>query len=159
MRIQAPEGFPWKRRTGPRGESCFDQIFLPISAFTLIEVLIAMALFFVAVFAILDLTSQSIASARLLQSSHVDATSLAAAMSLTNRLEEGQLPSEVMAQFQEQYPGYTCNGNIVEIGSNGLFQVDFEIYGVKGKKVVASTMSIWLFRPDSGSAFRNKVRR
>lgn len=159
MRIQMPEAGGPERRIGRQGKACIYANCRRTSAFTLIEVLIAMALFFVAVFAILDLTSQNIAAARLLQSSHVDASSLAAAMSLTNRLEDGPLPSEIMAQFGEQYPGYTCNGNITEIGSNGLFQVDFEIYGLKGKKVVASTMSIWLFRPDSGSAFRNKVRR
>ena len=129
------------------------------TAFSLIEVMIAMVLFFIAIFAILDLTAQSTSAARHLQSSHVDATSLATSLSLTNRLEEGPLPPDTMAEFEEQHPGYSCNGNIFEVSSNGLFQIDLEIYGVKGKKVVASTMSFLLYRPDSARSFRNKLGR
>lgn len=129
------------------------------SAFTLLEVMIAMALFFMAIFAILDLTTRSLAAARGLQRANLDVTSMATGLMLTNRIEEGSLPAEVIAQFEEQNPGYTCNGNISEVSSNGLFQIDFEIYGVKGKKVVASTMSILLFRPESAQSFRSKMRR
>ncbi len=142
-------------RPGSGGPMCPS----PQAAFTLLEVLIAMALFFIAIFAILDLTTQSISAARLLQTSHVDATSLAATLSLTNRLEEGPIPREVAEEFEEQNPGYSCNGNIFEVSSNGLYQVDFEVYGIKGKKVVATTMSIWLYRPDSASSLRSKIRR
>jgi hypothetical protein len=129
-------------------------------AFSLLEVMIAMALFFMAVFAILELTSQSLASARRLQTSNIDVSGLAAAMSLTNRLEEGGLPQQVTAEFEQQHPGYSCSGSVTEVSTNGLFQVDFEIYGVKGKRVVASSMSILLYRPGSGSrSFGNKLRR
>lgn len=121
--------------------------------------MIAMALFFMAIFAILDLTSQSLAAARSLRGSNLDITSLAAGLLLTNRVEEGSLPSEITAEFEELNPGYTCNGNISEVSSNGLFQVDFEIYGVKGKKVVASTTSILLFRPESAKSSASKTRR
>ena len=118
-----------------------------------------MAIFCIAIFAILDLTSVSLSAARRLQMMQVDASSLASALSLTNRLEEGDLPPEIVAQFEEIHPGYTCRGNIFEASSNGLFQVDFEIAGVRDKKVIGSTMSIFLFRPDSGRAFRSKVGR
>jgi Tfp pilus assembly protein PilV len=131
----------------------------PTRAFSLLEVMIAMAIFFVAIFAILNLTSQSLASARRLQLAHVDATSLAASLSLTNRLEEGPLPSDIVAQFEEQHPGFTCNGNIFEASSNGLFQVDLEIRGLKEKKVVGSTMSILLYRSGASSAFRSRLSR
>jgi hypothetical protein len=114
--------------------------------------MIAMALFFMAIFAILDLTSQSLAAARSLQRTNIDIASLATGLLLTNRVYEGSLPSEIMAEFEELNPGYTCNGNIFEVSSNGLFQVDFEIYGVKGKKVTASTMSILLYRPESAAS-------
>ena len=128
-------------------------------AFSLLEVMIAMALFFIAIFAILSLTSQSLSAARHLQTSHVDVGGLAAMLSLTNRLEEGSLPREFVAQFEDLNPGYSCDGNIAEVSSNGLFQVDFEIVGLKGKKVVGSTMSILLFRPESASSFRSRLRR
>lgn len=159
MRIPAPAASGRKRNAGLGGQLRVGGPMLPTSAFSLIEVVIAMGLFFIAIFAILDSTSQSVSAARLLQTSHVDATSLAAAMSLTNRLEEGSLPSDIVAEFEKQYPGYACNGSIMEIGSNGLFQVDFEIYGLKGRKVVSSTMSIWLYRPNSGGSLRSRLGR
>ena len=125
-------------------------------AFSLLEVTIAMAIFFAAAFAILSLTSQSLAQARNLQTSHVDIGGLAAMLALTNRLEEGRLPREIIAQFENFNPGYSCEGNIAEVSSNGLFQVDFEVAGLKGKKVVGSTMSILLYRPGSPSSFGNR---
>lgn len=128
------------------------------SAFSLLEVMIAMALFFMAVFAILNLTSQSLAAARHLQTSHVDVGGLAAIMSLTNRVEEGPIPKEIVTQFQDLNPGYSCDGTISEAGSNGLFRVDFEVVGLQGKKVVGSTLSILLFRPESSSS-RTKLGR
>ncbi len=128
-------------------------------AFTLLEVMIAMALFFMGIFAILNLTSQSLLAARRLQTSHVDVGGLAAMLSLTNRVEEGpRLPPGIVAQFEDLNPGYSCAGEITEVSSNGLFRVDFEIVGLKGKKVVGSTMSILLYRPESASSFRNKFR-
>jgi Tfp pilus assembly protein PilV len=131
--------------------SCGNRRVAPSHAFSLLEVMIAMALFFMAVFAILDLTSQSLAAARGLQRTNLDVGSLATGLLLTNRVEEGSLPPQITSEFEELNPGYTCTGNISEVSSNGLFQVDFEIYGIKGKKVAATTMSILLFRPESAS--------
>ena len=127
-------------------------------AFSLLEVMIAMALFFTAIFAILSLTSQSLGAARQLQLSHVDIGGLAGMISLTNRVEEGALPQEIVAQFEEFNPGYTCTGEIMEVSSNGLFRVDFEVVGLHGKKVVGSTMSILMFRPESAASSRSKLR-
>ena len=127
-------------------------------AFSLLEVMIAMALFFTAIFAILSLTSQSLGAARHLQLSHVDIGGLAGMISLTNRVEEGALPQEIVAQFEEFNPGYTCTGEIMEVSSNGLFRVDFEVVGLHGKKVVGSTMSILMFRPESSASSRNRLR-
>lgn len=128
-------------------------------AFTLLEVMVAVAVFFVAIFAILDLTTQNLATARQLQTAHLDATSVASAIAMTNILEEGPLPSDIIAQFEEQYPGYTCGGEIFEVSSNGLFQVDLKIGGLKNRKVVMTDLSILLFRPDSSRSFRNKIGR
>jgi Tfp pilus assembly protein PilV len=127
-------------------------------AFSLIEVMIAMAVFFMAIFAILDLTTQNIASARRLQSSHVDASSVAASLSLTNFVEEGPLPPDIVAQFHEQYPGYHCAGEIYEVSTNGLFQVDLVVSRGKGNKATDSSMSLLLYRPGRpGSG--NRLRR
>src|SRR5258708_6047325 len=58
-------------------------------AFSLLEVMIAIAVFFVGVFAILALVSQSLDNARRLQRPTIDAGLLAAQLSLTNKLVEG----------------------------------------------------------------------
>ena len=69
-------------------------------AFTLLEVLVAMGLFFLAIFAILDATNQSLRAARSLQINLPDASVFAADLYLTNRLEEGREPLD-FADFYE----------------------------------------------------------
>ena len=62
-------------------------------AFSLLEVMIAIGIFFVAVFAILGLVSSSLANARRLQRPIIDAGELAGELSLTNKLVEGSARS------------------------------------------------------------------
>jgi hypothetical protein len=130
------------------------------TAFTLLEVMFAMAIFFVGIFAVLDLTTQNVAAARRLQRIQIDASSIAAAISLTNRLEEADgLPSEIVTQFEEQHPGYTCTGRIYEVSSNGLYQVDLEIGGIRDKAVVGSSMSFLLYRANTGRSIGGRIGR
>ncbi|MDX1950932.1 MAG: hypothetical protein SFY81_02040 [Verrucomicrobiota bacterium] len=130
------------------------------SAFTLLEVAIAMGIFFTAIFAILDLTSQSIRAARNLQPTVIDATTLAAELSITNRLTEGPIPIEIVRNFELMHPGFTCSGNITERATNGLFQVDFLITGVNAnQKAIESQASILLFRPLSQPSQMGGLRR
>lgn len=114
-------------------------------AFTLMEVMIAIGLFCVAIFAILELTSRSLRAARGLQHTLVDASSLAAELSLTNKLEEGSESGD----FGDRYPNCSWDRTITLISTNGLFQVDFIVSQAVESRVVASTMSILLYRPDS----------
>src|SRR6188768_1482616 len=107
-------------------------------AFSLLEIMIAVSIFFMAVFAILGLMSRSLAAARGLQPMHVDAASVAAELSLTNRLEEGDIPPEVIQHFEHMYPNYTCGGTITEVGTNGLFQVDLKVGGMTAGKHLVS---------------------
>ncbi len=121
-----------------------------LEAFTLLEVMIAVSIFFMATFAILALTSRTLAQARGLQPMMVDASSVAAELSLTNRLEEGPIPPEIIQHFEHMYPNYTCGGTITEVGTNGLFQVDIEVGGsTGGKHILRSNSRILLFRPMS----------
>src|SRR5947207_7188578 len=85
-------------------------------AFSLLEVMIAMALFFMAIFAILGLTSQSIGAAARLQRHEVDIAGLAAELSLTNLLQEGVESGD----FGDLHPGVTWTRSITEVSSNGL---------------------------------------
>ena len=119
--------------------------------FTLLEVLIAFAVFFIAVFAILGLVTQTLGLARHLNQVDADISSLASALSMTSPLEEGELPLELRNQFEETHPGYRCDGIIELAGTNGLYRVDLQIYG-KQNGGAASTMSILLYRPNSSSA-------
>jgi general secretion pathway protein I len=120
------------------------------AAFTLLEVMIALSIFFIAMFAILDLTGRCLKSAHALQQPIVDATSLAAELSMTNRLEEGVESGD----FGDLYPGYTWTRAIYQVRTNGLFQVDFAVVAPAPQARIDSQMSILLYRPDSAQPGR-----
>jgi Tfp pilus assembly protein PilV len=123
-------------------------------AFNLLEVMIAVAIFFMCIFSILALVSRSLKAARSLQPIQVDARAAISFLSLTNRLEEGTLPPEVVMAFEKENPGYTVAGQIYEVATNGLFRIDFTVGGASGgdqKMAVTSDSSILLFRPLSAS--------
>jgi hypothetical protein len=114
-------------------------------AFSLMEVMIAIGLFFMAVCVILSLVSQSLENARRLQRPMVDAGMLASELSLTNQLVEG----EESGDFGDAYPGYTWTASIAEAETNKLFRVDYQVLRDNNGKSVVQKMSILLFRPNS----------
>ena len=119
------------------------------TGFTLLEVLIAMALFFMAIFALLQLTSRNLQMARFIQQTpQIDISSIASELSLTNELEEGVESGD----FGDIHPGYSWSRQVLEVSSNGLFQVDFTITWQKTRASQQYTTSILLFRPDSGQS-------
>lgn len=120
----------------------------PRSAFSLLEVMVALGIFFMCVFSILALVSRSLQQARQLQPMHLDARTAIAMLSLTNRLEEGPLPPEIIAQYELAHPESTVMGEIYEVATNGLFRVDFTVGTAGGnKKAATANSSILLFRP------------
>ncbi|HKS36998.1 MAG TPA: prepilin-type N-terminal cleavage/methylation domain-containing protein [Verrucomicrobiae bacterium] len=126
------------------------------TAFTLLEVMIALAIFFMAVFTILDSTSQSLRAARLLQQKEAmpDARFLLADLWPTNKLEEGILEGD----FGDLYPDFIWTRETTLIGTNGLFRVDFTIQGVVGRRPLESKVSVQLWAPDSQvSTFRRQL--
>ena len=114
-------------------------------AFTLLEVMIALTIFFMAVFAILGTVTRSLSAARSLQQKFPDIDALAADLMLTNKLEEGTIDGD----FGDLYPGYTWRRDTYQVATNGLFQVDFMIQSSRGRQSVQWTDSILLWRPDS----------
>ena len=72
------------------------------AAFTLMEVMIACGVFFMCVFAILALVSNTLRNARVLRATKVDAGMIAAQLSLTNKLFEGSESGD----FGDLYTGY-----------------------------------------------------
>ena len=115
------------------------------AAFSLIEVMIALGIFFMAVFTILGLISSLLRNARLIQQmKNVDAGMVAAQLSLTNKLKE----EVTSGDFGEIYPGYSWTTDTYEVSSNGLFQVDIVVQRDLGG-TVESKMSILRYAPDS----------
>ena len=119
--------------------------------FTLLEVAIASAVLAVALFAILTLCITNLRTARALGRVHVDPTSVAALLSITNRLEEGVDSGD----FGDLNPGYTWTRRISEYNlgngsvSNGLYLVEIEVQGGTGPTPDKSGMQFLLYRPDS----------
>lgn len=108
--------------------------------------MIAMAVFFIVVFAVLGMVVQSLGAARALQRPQPDFSILASALTLSNVLEEGVESGdfEDLAEYQD----YQWEREIIEVGSNGLFRVDFVIMRKEGgSKHVAESMSVLMYKP------------
>jgi prepilin-type N-terminal cleavage/methylation domain-containing protein len=127
--------------------------------FTLLEVMIAMAVFFIVVFAVLGMVVQSLGAARALQRPQPDFSILASALTLSNTLEEG-VESGDFEELGEEFRDYTWERQIVEVGSNGLYQVDLAIFPkqMRGGKQVREEMQILLFRPGGQMRGGKQVR-
>jgi hypothetical protein len=118
-------------------------------AFTILEVMIALAIFFACVFGILALVSQSLRAARSLRPVNIDARSAIAMLALTNRLEEGPIPLEIKMAFEKENPGLVIEGEIYEFDTNGLFRVDFYVGGLSSGMIqqpIMVTNSVLLYR-------------
>ena len=120
-----------------------------VAAFTILEVMIALAIFFGCVFGILALVSQSLSSARALRAVSMDARSAIAMISMTNRLYEGPIPPEIVFAYEKENPGFILAGEVFEAETNGLFRIVFTVGGVTSgsQKAVTMTDEILLFRP------------
>jgi type II secretion system protein I len=116
-----------------------------VRAFTLLEVMIALGIFFMCAFAILQLVSSTLRNARALQQNEPDAGMVAAQLSLTNSLPEGSESGD----FGKLYPGYRWSWESYPSPSNGLFQVDIAVWHRTGRKNVETRMSVLFFRPNS----------
>lgn len=112
-----------------------------------------MGIFFMAVFSILAMVSNGLRNAAALQEMPVDASMLAAELAMTNQLAEGSDSGD----FGDIFPKYRWIREVTEVGSNGLFQVDFAvIHDVRGRPS-ETHMSILLYRPESQT--RGGLRR
>ena len=106
--------------------------------FSLIEVTIAMGIFFICMFGLLSLTTQSLNTARRLEFVEPDIGWVASEMSLTNVVEEGFETGD----FGDHYPGWNWTREIYmypvleeyggDIDDQGLYQVDITLHGPSG---------------------------
>jgi hypothetical protein len=124
---------------------------VPRRAFTLLEVMIAIAIFFAASFAILGLVSRSLANVRRLQRPSVDASPVLARYAATNSLIEdiysGNLGDPEL--LGKDYRDYNYVLTITEIASNHLYALNCKIFPANGKHDVISDMTTVLYRPQS----------
>jgi len=114
-----------------------------VRAFTLIEVMIALGIFFMAVFTILALVSNILRNARGLQRPQVDAGLAAALYVNTNRFPVGNVSGELgdsLADFSYEIA-------TDEFATNGLMQADIAL-NRRGGKQPPDTISILVFDPN-----------
>lgn len=112
--------------------------------------MIAMAIFFMTVFAILELVATNLRNARLLETPHVDCGLVMADLWQTNQLEEGTDDGD----FGKLYPNYRWEQNIVSAGegipladTNGLFHVEYILKHPDGTLETNLVGLMW--KPDS----------
>jgi Tfp pilus assembly protein PilV len=117
-----------------------------VTAFSLLEVMIACGILFMAVFTILALVSSTLKNARSLRRMEVDAGMVAAQMFKTNRLSEGRESGD----FGEMYQGYSWDTDTFEVETNGLWQVDIQVLR-RGNPEPVDRTSIFIFSPESSS--------
>jgi Tfp pilus assembly protein PilV len=113
-------------------------------AFSLLEVMIALGIFFMCIFVILSLVSMSLRNARRLERPMVDAAMLASELSLTNQIVE----TSQSGDFGDLYPGYTWKADINEVLTNRLFQVDYVVETSDTREIIQK-MSVLFYRPQS----------
>ena len=126
--------------------------------FSLLEVMIAIGIFFTSVFLILELTSQHLRTARIMQTMDVDRSSLPALLSMTNFLEIGPLPIDIKMAYEDSHPGVTVDGMIEEAATNGLFRVDYTSHWLAENNMRKTRNSILLWRPNMANNRSNLPR-
>lgn len=117
-------------------------------AFSLLEVMIAIGIFFLAVFAILSLVSQSLANARRLQRPLVDAGPVLATYAATNILVEGTYSGGMEEILGKPYRDYNYTVDIREVATNKLFSVECVIQE-RGSREILSDLTTVFYRPES----------
>jgi Tfp pilus assembly protein PilV len=112
------------------------------AGFTLMEVMIALAIFFAVSFAILGVVSSGLRTAQALRIKRPDATLIAGNLWVTNKLEEGV----ETGNFGRLYPDHDWRWDAYEI-TNGFWQVDIDVYQRSDRSKSASQLSIQMYRP------------
>ncbi len=133
-------------------------------AFSLIEVMIAMGIFFIALFAILGLTAQLLNSARVIQNNRKPHVSMVHAWwtSKTNRVVEGTTSvefSDIATDLGELHRDYYA-----EIYAepdlqmtNGLWNVSFKVFSRKTRQVDSEMFTLY-WDPNTQSGLAGGLR-
>jgi hypothetical protein len=117
-------------------------------AFSLIEVMVATTIFFMAMFAILGVLCAGIHAATILRTSGPTAGMAAGYYYVTNKIEEGTDSGD----FSDiaGYQGYQWRSSAVEVATNGLFHMEFVVIDPHGNP--SSTLDVLIYNPNSSSS-------
>lgn len=128
------------------------------SAFTLLEVIVACSIFFMVAFALLQMVTAGLIAARSLQVRHPDPGLVLSSLSLTNSFEEGGMSGDYDEIAPGTYPNHRWEAEIIEVGSNGLFQVTVFTYNERKAKEAPAVITGLFWRPNSkpGSATKGR---
>jgi len=118
-------------------------------AFSLLEVMIAVGIFFIGVFSILGLVSSSLENARRLQRPLVDGGAVASWLAVTNVFREGTYTVNLGDLLGDAYDGYDCTYDVEEAGTNRLFQVGYIVQSTTGNREIISSMTNLFYSPQS----------
>jgi hypothetical protein len=144
--MKLPTQFPAPRRAATAGGVG--------SAFTLLEVIIACAIFFMVAFAVLSTVAQCLAAARKLEQHDPDPALLATLPAVTNILTVGLESGDFDESYPNLFPGWRWTREVVPVydETNGIYQVNIEVYrnGQGGR--VSRSLSIQLFKPQTLTA-------
>lgn len=122
--------------------------------FSLMEVMIAIGIFFMVAFTVLALVSQCLRQAAALEQVRTPVGSLAAQTVLTNRLEEGVESGD----FGDLFPGYRWSREIVEAQTNGLYEVTLAV-SRSGQSKPEGELVLYLYETGRGAQQAGRVRR
>lgn len=130
-------------------------------AFTLLEVMIAMAIFFMAIFAILGLVAQNLRIARSLSLGEIDISTVAAELSLQTLTNRDMTEGTIHGDFGDTYPGASWVANLYLVATNagvvgrsspgGLYQADITITWPQNNLIKERQTSLLFYRPQLGS--------
>lgn len=134
------------------GNTSFCKRRLSSGGFSLVEVMVALAIFFMAVFTILGLLSTVLSNARALQNRKPADAGMVAAylLSVTNQISEGLQSGtfEDLGDFGGKYRDYEWTFDAREIETNGLWQVDC-IVQKRPSGQLESKLSFFVYSPQS----------
>ena len=117
--------------------------------FSLLEVMIAIGVFFLAVFAILGLVSSSLENVRRLQRPLVDAGAVASWLSVSNKFVEGTYTVNLGDVLGDAYSRYNCTYDVQEVEPNKLFQVGYIVQSRTGNHEIIASMTNLFYSPQS----------
>jgi Tfp pilus assembly protein PilV len=153
-RLQLSVGSPRRRDHGRLGEPSLPSSWASSSkpdlrpcAFTLIEVMLAITIFFMAMFAILGVLSSGVHAASILRTSGPTAGMVAGIYYLTNQIQEGVDAGD----FSDiaGYEKYTWRAEATEVTTNGLYRMDFVVTDPNGNP--SSVLTALFYKPGSGN--------